>query len=46
LLKFQAGKIDALSLRGQDYAFLKPREKEANFPFIILVRLLEQIFWF
>jgi len=31
LLKFQAGKIDALSLRGQDYAFLKPREKEANF---------------
>ncbi len=31
LLKFQAGKIDALSLRGQDYAFLKPREKEKNF---------------
>ncbi|MCK4245440.1 MAG: ABC transporter substrate-binding protein [Candidatus Omnitrophica bacterium] len=31
LLKFQAGEIDALSLRGQDYSFLKPKERKGNF---------------
>ena len=32
LLKFQAGEIDALAIRGQDYSFLKDqKEKEKNF---------------
>ena len=31
ILKFLAGEIDSVSLRGQDYALLKPREKKENF---------------
>ena len=31
LLKFQAGEIDGLGIRGQDYPLLKPKEKSGNF---------------
>ena len=31
LLKFQAGEIDLYGMRGEDYAILKPEEKEDNF---------------
>lgn len=31
LLKFEEGEIDYLSLRGEDYPILKPKEKEGNF---------------
>ncbi|MBA7681005.1 hypothetical protein ES703_89331 [subsurface metagenome] len=31
LLKFQAGEIDLYGMRGEDYAILKPNEKEGNF---------------
>ncbi|MBT5876214.1 MAG: ABC transporter substrate-binding protein [Candidatus Latescibacteria bacterium] len=31
LLKFQAGELDAVSVRGQDYPILKPKEREQNF---------------
>jgi len=31
LLKFQAGEIDVYGMRGEDYAVLKPKEKEGNF---------------
>ncbi len=31
LLKFQAGEIDIYGMRGEDYAVLKPKEKEGNF---------------
>jgi peptide/nickel transport system substrate-binding protein len=30
-LKFQAGEIDVYGMRGEDYAVLKPKEKEGNF---------------
>jgi len=31
VLKFKAGEIDAVSVRGQDYALLKPYEKKGNY---------------
>jgi len=31
LLKFQAGEIDIYGMRGEDYAILKPKEKQDNF---------------
>ena len=31
LLKFQAGEIDGLGIRGQDYPLLKPKEKSGDF---------------
>ena len=31
LLKFQAGELDGLSIRGQDYPLLKPKEKSGNY---------------
>ncbi|MBU0896788.1 MAG: ABC transporter substrate-binding protein [Candidatus Omnitrophica bacterium] len=31
LLKFQEGEIDYFGMRGQDFPFLKPKEKESNF---------------
>jgi len=31
LLKFQAGEIDGLGIRGQDYPLLKPKERSGNF---------------
>jgi peptide/nickel transport system substrate-binding protein len=31
LLKFQAGEIDGLGIRGQDYPLLKPKEESGNF---------------
>ena len=31
LLKFQAGEIDLYGMRGEDYAILKPKEKQDNF---------------
>jgi len=31
LLQFQEGKLDFYSLRGEDYAILKPQEKKGNF---------------
>ncbi len=31
VLKFQAGELDGLGLRGQDFPLLKPKEQEGNF---------------
>lgn len=34
LLKFQAGELDVVNVRGQDYPILKPKEREQNFTII------------